>query len=65
MPEKELYGVFRDSQVNKVNSRKAFFRVLLSEIKSKVNEMNLNSAKRLIGLVDDGSSGMWRESSDI
>lgn len=34
---------FLDAQVNKVNSRKEFFRVPLSEIRAKVEEQGLET----------------------
>ena len=41
--EKELHEMFSDCQVNKVNPRKEFFRVQLSEIREKVKELELSS----------------------
>ncbi|MFK5948590.1 MAG: DUF4041 domain-containing protein [Methylococcales bacterium] len=40
--EKELHEVFKSNQVNKVNSRKEFFNVALTEIKNKVDELGVN-----------------------
>ncbi|WP_028890432.1 DUF4041 domain-containing protein [Tenacibaculum ovolyticum] len=40
--EKELHSVFKNNQVNKVNSRKEFFNLQLTDIKNEVASMNLN-----------------------
>ena len=37
--EKELHRHFRDNQVNKVNSRKEFFKLPLSAIKGAIDSM--------------------------
>jgi DNA repair exonuclease SbcCD ATPase subunit len=41
--EKELHTVFNESQVNKVNPRKEFFRVPLTQIKEKVSKKGLET----------------------
>ncbi len=41
--EKELHKVFTSNQVNKVNSRKEFFRVPLVDIKDKIIKLGLNT----------------------
>ena len=41
--EKELHKVFESQQVNKVNYRKEFFRVNVSDIKSKIDEMDIEA----------------------
>lgn len=41
--ELELHRKFNIHQVNKVNSRKEFFRVQLNEIKNKVNELGIET----------------------
>ncbi|WP_422472601.1 DUF4041 domain-containing protein [Endozoicomonas sp. ALB032] len=41
--EKELHKVFELQQVNKVNYRKEFFRVNVSDIKSKIDEMDIEA----------------------
>jgi hypothetical protein len=41
--ENELHKVFHDDQVNKVNSRKEFFRVSLSRIREKVEELEIEA----------------------
>jgi hypothetical protein len=41
--ERELQLHFKDFQVNKVNPRKEFFNLSLTEIKNKVDSMNLNT----------------------
>ncbi|GKT12239.1 MAG: hypothetical protein ISEC1_P1214 [Thiomicrorhabdus sp.] len=41
--EKELHKVFVSNQVNKVNPRKEFFNVALTDIKSKVENLGLNA----------------------
>lgn len=41
--ERELHKNFLHGQVNKVNSRKEFFRIYLSDIKNKVADLNLNA----------------------
>lgn len=41
--EKKLHKVFNDRQVNKVNARKEFFNVNISEIKATIEEMNINA----------------------
>ena len=46
--ENELHRFFMDNQVNKVNSRKEFFRINLKEIKNKVEAMNLNAKWTMI-----------------
>lgn len=41
--EKELHVEFKDNQVNKVNSRKEFFNLSITAIKSKIEEMKINT----------------------
>jgi predicted Holliday junction resolvase-like endonuclease len=41
--EKELHEVFKNHQVNKVNYRKEFFNVPLKEVRSKVEELELET----------------------
>jgi len=41
--EKELHTVFKEGQVNKVNPRKEFFRVPLTQIKEKVSKKGLET----------------------
>ncbi len=41
--EKELHSTFKQNQVNKVNPRKEFFNIPLSDIKNQVSKMNLNT----------------------
>lgn len=41
--EKQLHQVFDSNRVNKVNYRKEFFNVSLSDIKAKVDEFELNT----------------------
>lgn len=41
--EKELHEIFKKNQVNKVNPRKEFFNLQLSDIKNEVAKMNLNT----------------------
>ncbi|MEO0403883.1 MAG: DUF4041 domain-containing protein, partial [Bacteroidota bacterium] len=39
----ELQGFFKEAQMNKVNPRKEFFRLSLTEIKEKVTSMDLET----------------------
>ncbi|HDU8106902.1 TPA: DUF4041 domain-containing protein [Escherichia coli] len=41
--ENHLHKVFNEKQVNKINSRKEFFNVNLKEIKSVIEDMNINA----------------------
>lgn len=41
--ENELHKIFQDNQVNKVNSRKEFFRVPLSRIREQVESMKIEA----------------------
>ncbi|MGV4198404.1 DUF4041 domain-containing protein [Citrobacter murliniae] len=41
--ENHLHKVFNEKQVNKVNSRKEFFKVGIKDIKSTVADMNINA----------------------
>ncbi len=41
--ENHLHKVFNDKQVNKVNSRKEFFNVGIKDIKSVIQEMNIDA----------------------
>ncbi|MDD8192188.1 DUF4041 domain-containing protein [Escherichia coli] len=41
--ENYLHKVFNEKQVNKINSRKEFFNVNLKEIKSVIEDMNINA----------------------
>lgn len=41
--ENQLHKVFNENQVNKVNSRKEFFNVSLRDIKSTIEDMNINA----------------------
>jgi len=41
--EKDLHKIFELQQVNKVNSRKEFFNVAISDIKEKVNTFRNNA----------------------
>ena len=41
--ERELQAHFSEYQMNKVNPRKEFFKVALTDIKQKVIDMNLNT----------------------
>ena len=41
--EKELHKTFKQNQVNKVNPRKEFFNIPLSDIKNQVTKMDLNT----------------------
>ncbi|WP_250216617.1 DUF4041 domain-containing protein, partial [Escherichia coli] len=41
--ENHLHKVFNEKQVNKINSRKEFFNVNIKEIKSVIEDMNINA----------------------
>ena len=41
--ENHLHKVFNDKQLNKVNSRKEFFNVGIKDIKSTIENMNINA----------------------
>lgn len=41
--ENHLHKVFNDKQVNKINSRKEFFNVGIKDIKSTIQEMNIDA----------------------
>lgn len=63
--EHKLQKRFLAMQLNKVNSRKEFFRVTLKEIREEVDKLNKEEPFAIIHWTDTAAATQYRESLDI